>query len=89
MGSVVAFLAYSEAPNSILIKNPKIGRIILDFPYFPYYPCLGSLGLLSSIFAIHNIPGLVPQTMLALRGSTGVAQRELWFVIGSVHEDYH
>ena len=41
------FLAYLEGPNSILIKNPKISRIILKFPYFPYYPCLGSLGLLS------------------------------------------
>ena len=36
--SVVSFLAYLEGPNSILIKNPKIGRIILEFPYFPYYP---------------------------------------------------
>ena len=42
------FLAYLEAPNSILAKNKKIGRILLNLPIFPLSPCLGSLGLLSS-----------------------------------------
>ena len=41
------FLTYLEAPNSILAKNLKIGRILLNLPIFPYSPCLGSLGLLS------------------------------------------
>ena len=36
------FLAYLEAPNSIFVKNRKIGRIILKFQNFPYSPCLES-----------------------------------------------
>ena len=32
MDSVVTFLTYLEFPNSILIKNQKIERIILTFP---------------------------------------------------------
>ena len=46
------FLAYLEAPNSILVKNRKINRILLNCPPItPSSPrwangCLGSLGLL-------------------------------------------
>ena len=29
------FLGYLEAPNSILVRKPKIGRIILNLPIFP------------------------------------------------------
>ena len=35
MGSVVTCLAYLEFPNSILIKYPKIDRIVLIFPDSP------------------------------------------------------
>ena len=40
----------SRAPNSILAKNQKIGRILLHLPIFPLSPCLGSLGLLSCFY---------------------------------------
>ena len=56
------FLTYLEAPNSILAKNPKIGRILLNLPIFPLSPCLG--------FCAGVI--IFPQTVLALRGSHGV-----------------
>ena len=46
------FLTYLEAPNSILAKNPKIGRILLNLSIFPLSPCLGSLGLLSFEFVL-------------------------------------
>ena len=32
---MVTFLAYVKYPNSILIKNPQIDRIILIFPRYP------------------------------------------------------
>ena len=41
------FLGYLEAPNSILVKNLKINRILLNLSIFSLSPCLGSLGLLS------------------------------------------
>ena len=30
------FLAYLEAPNSILMKNKKNDRILLNCPHYPY-----------------------------------------------------
>ena len=36
---VVAFLAYLEAPNSILGKNPKIRAFLYNFPIFRIFPC--------------------------------------------------
>ena len=37
---MVTFLAYLEFPNSILIKNPKIGRITFILPDSPDIPPL-------------------------------------------------
>ena len=34
MGSVVTFVAYLEAPNSILVTDSKDNRISLNFPPF-------------------------------------------------------
>ena len=36
-----ACLAYLEAPNLILMKNPKNCRILLNYPNYPYFPTLG------------------------------------------------
>ena len=30
------FLTYLEAPNSVLVKNPKITEFLLNFPIFSY-----------------------------------------------------
>ena len=63
------FLTYLEAPNSILAKNPKIGRILLNLPISPLSPCLGSLGLLSFAMYIHSLAlaqlGPGPESLLA------------------------
>ena len=46
---VVTCLAYIEFPNSILSKNPKIGRIILIFPDSPDSHAAGSQPMLASV----------------------------------------
>ena len=48
------FLTYLEAPNSILAKNKKNDRILLNLPIFPLSPCLGSLGLLSFVTFLYR-----------------------------------
>ena len=35
------FLAYLEASNSILAKNQKICRMLLNLPIFPLFPLFG------------------------------------------------
>ena len=71
------FLTYLEAPNSILAKNQKIGRILLNLPIFPLSPCLGSLGLLS--FCRENKPSGTPSRHL-YRGPSSFNKASVGYV---------
>ena len=64
MGSVVTFLAYIEFPNTILIKHPNIGRIILIFPDSPDIPPLAKCAApRSSIWNCQQMPSVSPGNM--------------------------
>ena len=52
MGSVLTFVAYFEAPNSVLVTNRKICRLISTFPCFPKQIYLWGPGGLVSEFLV-------------------------------------